>query len=183
MLATRWSNASETPLIAVTQGDPAGVGPEIIVAAWQEPAVHQWCRPLVVGHPEVLRRAVELWQADLKVMEIDSPEARRAFAGVIPCIPCGSDDVLQATPGKLDARAGQAAYDAVVAAARLALDGRVDAITTAPLQKEALQRAGHHYPGHTELLAEMCGTSDFAMMLYLGPAKRLPRPPGWPSFT
>ena len=83
-------------------------------------------------------------------------------------------------PGKLDARAGQAAYDAVVAAARLALDGRVDAITTAPLQKEALHRAGHHYPGHTELLAEICGVDDFAMMLYLGPGETsAARRPAW----
>ena len=92
---------------------------------------------------------------------------------MIPCIPCGSDEVLEVKPGELDARAGQAAYDAVVAAVRLALDGRVDAITTAPLHKEALRRAGHDYPGHTELLAEQCGASDFAMMLYLGPADGL----------
>ena len=81
-------------------------------------------------------------------------------------------------PGVLDARAGQAAFDAVVAAIRLALAGRVDAITTAPLHKEAMHRAGHNYPGHTELLAEVCGTSDFAMMLYLGPNEELPPPAG-----
>ena len=71
------------PLIAVTQGDPAGVGPEIIVAAWKEPAVHQWCRPLVVGHPEVLRRAVELWEADLRVVEIDSPDKAAPSPGQV----------------------------------------------------------------------------------------------------
>ena len=166
------------PIIAVTQGDPAGIGPEIIVAAWKEPAVHQWCRPLVVGHPEVLRRAVGIGQADLRVVAIDAPEKAAPSPGVMPCIACGSDDVLQVAPGKLDARAGQAAYEAIVAAARLALDGRVDAITTAPLQKEALQRAGHRYPGHTELLAELCGTSDFAMMLYLGPGEAIASPAG-----
>ena len=78
----------------------------------------------------------------------------------------------------LDARAGQAAFDAVVTAIRLALAGRVDAITTAPLNKEAMHRAGHHYPGHTELLAELCGTSDYAMMLYLGPNEELLPPAG-----
>ncbi len=68
-------------------------------------------------------------------------------------------------------------------AIRLALDGRVDAITTAPLQKEALHRAGHDYPGHTELLAHVCGVDDYAMMLYLGPNEDLPRRPGWPWST
>ena len=77
--------------------------------------------------------------------------------------------MLSIPPGRLDARAGQAAYDAVVAAAKLALAGKVDAITTAPLQKEALHRAGHAFPGHTELLASLCGVENFAMMLYLGP--------------
>jgi 4-hydroxythreonine-4-phosphate dehydrogenase len=159
----------QKPLIAITQGDPAGVGPEIIVGTWTETVVHDWCRPLVVGHPEVLRRAVELWRNGLCVKEIESPAEADPSPDVIPCIRCGADDAAEVAPGKLDARAGQAAYDAVVAAARLALAGHVDAVTTAPLQKEALHRAGHDYPGHTELLAELCGADDFAMMLYLGP--------------
>lgn len=166
------------PLIGLTVGDPAGVGPEIIVGAWSETVVHEWCRPVVFGHPEVLRRAVRLWQTGLKVVEIDSPDRARPAPGLIPCIPCGSDEALAVRPGRLDARAGQAAYDAVVAAGRSALDGKVDAITTAPLNKEALHEAGHDYPGHTELLAEMCGADDFAMMLYLGPDDQLLAPAG-----
>ncbi len=166
------------PLIAITQGDPAGVGPEVIVRAWSEPAVHQFCRPLVVGHPEVLRRAVELLQRDLKIVVIDAPEDAEPSPAVIPCIACGSDEVLEVQPGTLDARAGQAAYDAVIVAARLALERRVDAITTAPLHKEALRRAGHDYPGHTELLAEKCGVADFAMMLYLAPGENVGSPAG-----
>ena len=157
------------PLIALTLGDPAGVGPEIIVGAWAETVVHDCCRPLVVGHPAILRRAVELWQTNVTVREIASADQAEPSPDVIPCIPCGSDNVLGVKPGRLDARAGQAAYEAVVAAARLALAGEVDAVTTAPLNKEAMQRAGHNHPGHTELLAEICGVDDFAMMLYLGP--------------
>ncbi len=162
----------QKPLIALTLGDPAGVGPEIIVGAWTETVVHDWCRPVVVGHPEILRRAVKLWQTALTVAEVDSPDRAEPSPGVIPCIPCGSDDVLDVKPGTLDARAGQAAYDAVTTAVRLALDDKVDAVTTAPLHKEALHLSGHNYPGHTELLAEMCGVDDFAMMLYLGPDDR-----------
>jgi 4-hydroxythreonine-4-phosphate dehydrogenase len=166
------------PLIAITVGDPAGIGPEIIVGAWTETVVHEWCRPVVVGHPEILRRAVALWQTGLQVVEIDSPEQAEPSPGVIPCIACGSDDVLTVAPGTLDARAGQAAYDALIVAIRLALAGKVDAITTAPLHKEALHRAGHDYPGHTEMLAHECGVSDYAMMLYLGPDEDMLSPFG-----
>ena len=150
-------------------GDPAGVGPEIIAGSWTETVIHDWCQPVVVGHPEIMRRAVKLWKLNLKVVEIDAPSSARPSPDVLPCIPCGSDDVLGVKPGQVDERAGHAAYESIAAATRLALEGKVDAITTAPLQKEALFRAGHEYPGHTELLAHICGVEDYAMMLYLGP--------------
>src|SRR6516162_8198891 len=140
------------PLIAITLGDPAGIGPEVIVGAWTETVVHEWCRPMIVGHPGVVRRAIELWQTDLHVQEISSPDEAEPSHDVIPCLACGDDDAIDIKPGRLDAQAGQAAYEAVVTAARLALAGKVDAITTAPLQKEALRLAGHNFPGHTELL-------------------------------
>ncbi len=168
----------QRPLIALTMGDPAGIGPEIIVGAWTETVVHEWCRPLVVGNAEILRRAVTLWQRSVKVEEIDSPASARPSPEVIPCLACGSSNVLDVAPGTLDTRAGQAAYDAVIMATRLALEGKVDAITTAPLQKEALHRAGHDYPGHTELLAQLCGVDDFAMMLYVGPGDDILAPFG-----
>jgi len=170
--------SKQKPLVAITLGDPAGVGPEIVVGAWTETVVHEWCRPVVVGHPEVVRRAVALWQTGLSVVEVDRPEAAEPSLDAIPCIASGRDDVLDVAPGTLDARSGQAAYDAVVDAARLAIDGRVDAIVTAPLQKEALRRAGHDYPGHTELLAHLCGVDDYAMMLYLGPSNDILGPAG-----
>lgn len=166
------------PTIALTMGDPAGVGPEIIVGAWMETVVHEWCRPFVVGHPEIIRRAVALWRTGVKVVEIESPSEAESSLGTIPCISCGGNEVLSVPPGVLDARAGHAAYEAVVLAARMALDGQVDAIVTAPLQKEALHRAGHHFPGHTELLAQLCGVDDFAMMLYLGPNEEMLGPHG-----
>ncbi|MGW8257505.1 MAG: 4-hydroxythreonine-4-phosphate dehydrogenase PdxA [Thermoguttaceae bacterium] len=166
------------PLIALTMGDPAGIGPEIIVGAWTETIVHEWCRPVLVGHPEIIRRAVRLWQRGVKVVEIDSPAEARPSPGVIPCLPCARDDVLDVVPGALDARAGEAAYQAIILATRLTLEGKVDAMTTAPLQKEALHRAGHDYPGHTELLAHLCGVDDYAMMLYLGPNEEVLGPYG-----
>ena len=87
------------PLIAITLGDPAGIGPEIIAGAWTDSGVHQWCRPLVVGHPGVIQRAVELCQPGLQVQVIGSPHEAVASCSVIPCLACGSDDVLDAPPG------------------------------------------------------------------------------------
>jgi 4-hydroxythreonine-4-phosphate dehydrogenase len=157
------------PRIAITMGDPAGIGPETIVGAWSDPTIHTFCRPLVVGHPEILRRAAQLLKSPLSIVEVDTPAAASANPLVISCLKAVSDDVLDIAPGTVDARGGQAAYDALVRTARMALAGEIDGLTTAPLHKGALWKAGHKYPGHTELLAELCGVDDFAMMLYLGP--------------
>ncbi len=157
-------------------GDPAGVGPETIAGAWTK--IQEYCRPLVLGHPEILRRAVELWETGAQVVPVGSCAEAEPSPTIIPCLECGLDDVLEVTPGTIDARAGQAAYDAITEAARLALAGDVDAVTTAPLHKKALNRAGHDYPGHTELLAELCGVDDFAMMLYLAVGETIRSPDG-----
>jgi 4-hydroxythreonine-4-phosphate dehydrogenase len=148
-------------------GDPSGVGPEVIVGAWPHAPLHECCRPLAVGHPEILRRAARLWGSALEIVEIASPEEARPSPALLPCLKSVGDDALAAAPCTVDARSGEAAYQALVAAARLALAGRIDGIVTAPLHKAALWEAGRHYPGHTELLAELCGVQDFAMMLYL----------------
>ncbi|HEY2893423.1 MAG TPA: 4-hydroxythreonine-4-phosphate dehydrogenase PdxA [Pirellulales bacterium] len=159
----------DRPRIAITLGDPTGIGPEIVVRAWSDPAVHAFCRPMVVGHPEIVRRAATLLDQPARVLPISKPAEAKPTPTDIPCISVGNDEVLRAPPGQVDARGGQAAYEALVAATKLALGGEVDAITTGPLHKAALWQAGHHYPGHTELLAELCGVDNYAMMLYLAP--------------
>ncbi len=152
-------------------GDPAGIGPEVIVGAWNDARVHEQARLVAIGQPEILRRAARLLARDVSVVEIMSPDSLREVATsvrTIPCITTSDDDVLDVPAGRIDARAGEAAYQAVHFAADLALSKQVDGIVTAPLSKAALHAAGHHYPGHTELLAEICGVDDFAMMLFLG---------------
>ncbi len=163
------------PLLAVTMGDAAGIGPEVIVKAWREPQVHACCRPLVLGHPEVLRRAICLVGTDMHVLEVDTGvgNVTASSRDTIPCLPCGQDDLLLVPPGTNDARTGHAAYQAVMRAVQGARQGEFDALVTCPLSKAALHAAGHHYPGHTELLAECCRVQDFAMMLYL-PADEVP---------
>src|SRR5688500_17208461 len=106
------------PLIALTMGDAAGVGPEVIAGCWPSHEIHDLCRPLVVGHPEIIRRAVALWQIPAEVREIGEPEQAAPSRGVIPVLKTCADDVAEAPPAVIDARCGQAAYDCVTAAAR-----------------------------------------------------------------
>jgi 4-hydroxythreonine-4-phosphate dehydrogenase len=161
------------PLLAFTQGDPAGVGPEIIAAAWTSPQLHELARLVVIGRPEILQRAVDLLHASVQVVEVTEPEAAKSSPAHLPCLSCGSPDAVNTPPAVIDPRGGQAAYDALILAAQLALAGRIDGLVTAPLNKAALWAAEHHYPGHTELLAELCGVPEVAMMLYLAPGPRI----------
>jgi 4-hydroxythreonine-4-phosphate dehydrogenase len=170
-----------TSILAVTMGDPAGIGPEVIVGAWGDTRIHGQARPLVIGHPEILRRAARLFNYDGEVVEITRPAALDELNSDpknIPCIKACADDVLDVRPGRVDARGGEAAFQAIQFAATLALEKKVHGIVTAPLSKAALHAAGHHYPGHTELLAETCGVTDFAMMLYLPPGEAVRSPSG-----
>ena len=157
------------PKLAITLGDPAGVGPETIVGSWNDERVHDAACPFVVGRPEILRRAVSLLDAEMAVVEIATPDEVAPSPALIPCLSAGDDEADQIVPAVVSAAGGQAAYDAVELATQLAMDGQVDGIVTAPLNKEALHLSGHHFPGHTELLAELCGVERTAMMLYLPP--------------
>jgi len=161
----------QLPKIGLTMGDPSGVGPEIIAAAW--PALGKLCRPLVLGHPGVMRRAVTLRHPDARVVEITGVAEAEPSVLAVPCLKACHHDAADVPPRQIDPRGGQAAYDALVCAIELARRGEIDAITTAPLNKAALDRAGHHFPGHTEILAERCGMNEFAMMLYLPPCDAL----------
>ena len=162
------------PLLGLTMGDAAGVGPEVIVRAWCDPQIHQFCRPLAIGHPEVFRQAVQLVGCNAQIQVVESlanADELCTSPTILAILPIGSDDILAVPPGQIDARTGHAAYQALVTAIDHTLTGPLQGIVTAPLSKAALHAAGHHYPGHTELLAERCGVDDFAMMLYLPPAE------------
>jgi 4-phospho-D-threonate 3-dehydrogenase / 4-phospho-D-erythronate 3-dehydrogenase len=154
------------PLIGITMGDAAGIGPEIIVKALSHPEVYDSCRPLVIGDAKRLERATSIVGSDLAVRSIDETEiAQVTYAcGTIDCIDLGL--VPQGLPwGKLSGLAGDAAFRYLEVAARLATDGKIQAICTAPLNKEALHAGGHNFPGHTELLAALTGAGEVSMML------------------
>src|ERR671912_1280139 len=154
----------DAPLIAVTMGDPAGIGPEIVARTFADPGFGDQSRAFVVGDPAMLERAIRLLDLPLVVNEISEPEEGAFEPGAVDVLAVG--DLPPDLPfGDLDARAGDAAFRYVERATGLASAGRVGAIATAPLNKEAMHLAGHNYPGHTEILAELTGTKDYAMML------------------
>jgi 4-hydroxythreonine-4-phosphate dehydrogenase len=169
-------NLPQRPLVGLTMGDVAGIGPEVIARGWLEPRLHDLARPLVIGDPAVLERAVALVDAhsSTRVQVVARPEEADPSPRLIPCLAVadGPGDLPQVAPGVVDARAGRAAHNFLTTAARLALDGRIDAITTLPLNKLALHLSGVSHPGHTEILAEYCGARHHAMMLYLATEAR-----------
>lgn len=154
-------NWDETPL-AITMGDPCGIGPEIVAKLYAA----QKALPitLVIGDAGLIQRAVNLLKLPLTVQTIASPEQFEPAADTISVI--SLSHLPEDLPfGQLDARAGQAAYNYIRAGIDLALQKRIRAIVTAPINKEAMRLADIHYPGHTEILADFSGTKDFAMML------------------
>jgi len=152
------------PLVAVTMGDPAGIGPEIIAKTFADPGFHARNRALVVGDAGMLERAAHLLGVPLRINGIPEPEDAAFEPGTADVLQVG-ELPLDLPFGELDARAGDAAFRYLERATRLAGAGRVAAIATAPLNKEAMHLAGHGYPGHTEILADLTGTQDYAMML------------------
>jgi 4-hydroxythreonine-4-phosphate dehydrogenase len=156
------------PRVALTMGDVAGVGPEVIARAWSEEALHTLARPFVIGSRAVLERAVSQFGGPATVVPIDRPEEAEPRAGAIPCLDVAVPRVAEVQPGLVDPRAGLAAYAFLVAAIDLAMAGRIDALVTLPLNKESLRAAGVAHPGHTEILGERCGVPEPVMMLHLG---------------
>ncbi|HRK25260.1 MAG TPA: 4-hydroxythreonine-4-phosphate dehydrogenase PdxA [Beijerinckiaceae bacterium] len=147
--------------IAITMGDSAGIGPELVVRFFVE-RPGEWA--VAIGDAGMLRRAAALVGADLEVVEIERPEALTPARGRLPVLPV-SHLPADLAYGRVDARAGRAAYDAIIAAIDLALAGRIAAMVTAPIHKEALAAAGIAHPGHTEILAERTGARHFGMLL------------------
>ena len=153
-------------VIAITMGDPAGIGPEIIIKALTGDEL-SGCHAVVVGCAATLRRILALNitpQAELRVLE--SVADAHFVPGVINVIdePLANPESLK--PGEVQSEAGDLAYRCIKRATELAMANEVQAIATAPLNKEALHSAGHIYPGHTELLAQLTGSKNYAMVLY-----------------
>lgn len=156
---------SETkPILAVTMGDPAGTGPELIMKALVLPEVRAVCRPVVVGDAGVLRAAAQFTGGTASVRVITDP-AQAGETAAVDVIDLGNVDLAKLRRGEISAQAGQAAYDCIRRSVELTQAGSTHAVVTSALNKAALHAAGHAFDGHTELLAELCGRPRVTMML------------------
>lgn len=157
--------SDEKALLAITMGDAAGSGPEIITKSLADPTVRAACRPVVVGDAATMREALRITGVPGEVRVIGKISEALFSANVIEVIDLQNIQLDRLTRGQVSPMAGKAAFEYIKLAARLALDGECDAIVTSAINKEALNLAGYHYDGHTQLLAELCQATDVAMML------------------
>jgi 4-hydroxythreonine-4-phosphate dehydrogenase len=156
--------------IAITMGDPAGVGPEVILKAFfQSGKMQGICKPIVIGDRVVMEEAVRLPGLSVKLNIITTPEEAKATAGSIDMIDLATLTSFEKKMPTAEGGRASAAY--IRKAVELAVNKQVDAIVTSPISKEALKMAGMHWPGHTEMIAELTGTMDYAMMLAGGPLR------------
>jgi 4-hydroxythreonine-4-phosphate dehydrogenase len=145
-------------------GDVAGIGPEIIARAW--PHLHSLCRPVVVGDPGWLERALQQAKVEATVYLIGEPAEAEPSPVRVPCLRVATAELDDVKVGQVSAAAGRAAFDFLCCAIDWSLAGQAAGIVTAPLHKEGLRAAGLSFPGHTEILAERTGSRRVAMLLY-----------------
>lgn len=153
------------PRVGITMGDPTGIGPEIIVKVLSDKSTFRFCRPLVLGDRRVMERAITLLNSTLKVNEIKTLKGREYKKDMLNLISLSDINIDEMAYGAPTQACGRAMVGYIEEAVRLVLADKMDAITTAPINKKALSDAGYSYPGHTELLAELTGSRDYVMML------------------
>jgi 4-hydroxythreonine-4-phosphate dehydrogenase len=156
--------ADDLPVVAVTMGDPCGIGPEIIVRALARLEVAAACRTLVLGDQAALERALDVTGISLNLVIAEAPP-EKSVPGNLYLRPLTHLAASDMTWGAPTTASGGAVVRYIREAARLCITGEAEAMATAPINKEAMNRAGFPYPGHTELLAELTGSGEFVMML------------------
>jgi 4-hydroxythreonine-4-phosphate dehydrogenase len=156
------------PILGITMGDPAGVGPEIAVRALAHPDVYRIARPVIVGDAAVLARAAEIAGVSIKIKAVSRISDSSFEYATADVLDLKNVDMGALEYGKVSPMAGKAAFEAVVRAITLAMEGQIDAAVTGPINKEALNRAGYAYSGHTEIFAEYTKTQRYAMLLVEG---------------
>jgi 4-hydroxythreonine-4-phosphate dehydrogenase len=157
----------DRPIAGITMGDPAGCGPEIIVKALTKKETYEKCRPVVIGDARIIEKAarVAVKNSDVKIHPVKGIAECLFKFGVIDVYDLKNADPEKLRIGKVDAMSGEAAFGSVKKTIELALAKEIDATITTPLNKEAINAAGHHYSGHTEIYADLTGVKDYSMML------------------
>ena len=149
-------------------GDPSGSGPEIVVKALTLPEVRSLCRPIVVGDGATMRQAARIVGKEVTVRSIERVADATHEDGIIEVLDLHNVDLSQLQHGKIQAISGEAAFQAIVKGVELAQRGETAAIVTSGIHKESMNLAGHHYAGHTEILADLCGVKSVCMLLVAG---------------
>lgn len=139
------------PVTAITMGDPAGIGPEIVVGAMLDKGLHECCKPFVIGSIAIMERAAKILGKELKYNKIDDPDQAKYEYGTIDIIETGDYDTDSIEWGKVQKLAGQMAIDWIMKSIELGMEKKIDAVSTAPIHKEAIKLVGVKEPGHTEI--------------------------------
>ena len=156
------------PILGVTMGDATGAGPERLTKAWAHEDAREDCRIVTIGDAATMEQAFRITGVPGKVRRISRVEQARLDDDYMDVLDLRNIDLSRLVFAQVSAMAGAAAYQCVEKAIQLALAGEIDAIVTSALNKEALNLAGHHYAGHTEILADLTGTETVTMMLTCG---------------
>lgn len=154
-------------IIAITMGDPSGIGPEIAVKVLNKSYIYEICHPLVFGDSRIITRALEMCKIPLQVQSYKSLEDIKKYSqyGIIDILDFQNAEPSLCPPGEIRAESGKAAVEYFISAIDYALQKKIDAIVTCPISKEAINRGGYRYPGHTEILAEKTKTENYGMFL------------------
>ena len=150
----------EKPIIAVTMGDPAGIGPEIVAKSIADKATYDVARCIVIGDKKVMEKAIEIVGTDLKVNVVESPADGDYSYGVLNMIDLDNIDMSRFEYGKINAMCGQAAFDYIKKSIEITMDKQADAVATTPINKESLHAAEVDFIGHTEIFGALTGTAD-----------------------
>lgn len=153
------------PIIGITMGDPAGIGPEIIVKALSKKEVYDICDPVIIGDRNVMSKALEIAKKDLRINYIDSIQKRKSQFRIIDVFGLNRKSLAKIKHGEINPEAGRAAGDCIKMAVNLAMKKKVDATVTAPIHKKSLNLGGYPYPGHTEFYASLTNTKKYNMLL------------------
>jgi len=148
------------PVIGIPMGDPAGIGPEIIMKALKNERIYEICSPIVIGNVDVLRKIEEVVQTGLSFHVIAMPQEGKYSYGTVDVISMDNLDMETLEYGKVQAQAGRASFEYIEKTVSLANAGSIDAIATTPINKEAIKAAKVDFIGHTEMLAELTHTED-----------------------
>jgi len=153
------------PIIGISAGDPAGIGPEVTVKALNDPEVYDYCKPLVVCDVQIIDQAIRFCALRLKVHTIKHPDQGLYQFGTVDVLDMRNINMDDFSFNKISEMTGKASFESVKKVIDLALDKKIDATVTGPIHKEAIQKAGYNFAGHTEIFAHYTNTSRYAMML------------------